>query len=59
MTVCRHFDPINTTRGCLVGRIAFVDCGPGCRSYDPERGEVDEEIAMLWNEQEAEPDDEV
>ena len=59
MIVCRHFDPISNIRGCLVGRIAFIDCGPGCASYDPERGEIDETIAALWNEQEAEVDDEV
>jgi hypothetical protein len=35
--ICRHFRlPHQIIRGCAVGRIAFFDCGLGCRSYNPD-----------------------
>jgi hypothetical protein len=37
MKICRHFRlPEQVIQGCAVGRIAFLDCGLGCTSYDPD-----------------------
>jgi hypothetical protein len=37
MTICRHFRPvIGELMGCAAGRIAFLDCGPGCSVYDED-----------------------
>ena len=59
MKLCRHFDPVNYIRGCAVGRIAFVDCGPGCTSYDavPDEAAIDREIVEGWNGLDAETED--
>jgi hypothetical protein len=37
MIICRHFcSPVEVVQGCRAGRIAYVDCGPGCSTYDPD-----------------------
>ena len=37
MIICRHFcRPEVSIHGCLAGRIAYIDCGPGCGAYDPD-----------------------
>jgi len=37
MIICRHFRlPEEVIHGCAAGRIAYVDCGPGCPVYDPD-----------------------
>jgi hypothetical protein len=37
MKICRHFRlPDQVIQGCAAGRIAFLDCGLGCKAYDPD-----------------------
>jgi hypothetical protein len=37
MIICRHFcSPVEVVQGCRAGRIAYVDCGSGCATYDPD-----------------------
>jgi len=37
MIICRHFRlPEQVIHGCAAGRIAYVDCGPGCTVYEPD-----------------------
>lgn len=36
MDICRHFYPTQILNGCKVGRVAQLDCGTGCRVYNPE-----------------------
>jgi hypothetical protein len=50
MKLCRHFDPVTSIRGCQAGRIAAIDCGPGCAVYDAASEPVNAELEELWNE---------
>ena len=49
MIICRHFTtPDVCIHGCRVGRIAYVDCGPGCTAYDPDPHPEQRTDRALW-----------
>lgn len=49
LPVCAYFAPRTLLRGCMRGRIAFVDCGKGCSLYKAEKQEPDPIDKDLWN----------
>jgi hypothetical protein len=49
LPICAHYTA-TLLRQCYAGRVAFRDCGVGCRAYDPDPvpEERDEHERELW-----------